>query len=732
MLTKHRCVTHDISTTEVSLDPSYYSDDDVGAAVGSVVSTAVSSGALASSISTAAFYTGISLPVTPISATAETVAGSDDNRGDYSYAYDRAAASNAMFDDDGQVLDADDSRFSRRRLLEDLGGGTDTGGGVGTGGDPSPAPTATFMPTISPPDARKLALQDSYGDGWNGAYYTLTAGGGSGETILKSTLSSSSNRADYAYTTDLSEKVQLGECYQFRVGSGSYDGEISWSIGDKDGTCTECADGDDGCEVECTAFHDCCTDDARDDGGAGHCSNGNNDCTSSDLYFIFIDPVTMLTSLGGCPTAPPSISISPTVTPAPSVPPTFRPTFSPTGSRDNLFGIDLANADLSPIYTTVKECEVYKIGDGNCDSVNNHMGCGFDGGDCCSYTRTLQEGELPYCEDTDENGGGGQTPAPTVMGTSSPTVPAVCQERADYNCKDAVGPEWPFFLSIEQARFGRYPFSLYTGMYQTIEAQKNTYLAHEEHIDGERMTVVEDMDGTMIPSMACPDCDAYDGPYQSMSFDTSVTSENMNPMFPGLETTRERFFLPPNQVVAGPMLTQRRIKGDTCVQLPSWEILKTYYNDGEGASGCLALIESMGEADVATSKESFGYDPTFLQTSSLYRATNEEIITKLYTYYNITDGDSMQIDGAFDKNRYKRVTSDEVDTASGVPYGFFYDQGTGDSGVTDYPIIFDINLNVSRASEFLTFMRDGSYLDGYTHMVSMEMLLFNPEMGIFV
>ena len=294
MLTKHRCVTHDISTTEVSLDPSYYSDDDVGAAVGSVVSTAVSSGALASSISTAAFYTGISLPVTPISATAETVAGSDDNRGDYSYAYDRAAASNAMFDDDGQVLDADDSRFSRRRLLEDLGGGTDTGGGVGTGGDPSPAPTATFMPTISPPDARKLALQDSYGDGWNGAYYTLTAGGGSGETILKSTLSSSSNRADYAYTTDLSEKVQLGECYQFRVGSGSYDGEISWSIGDKDGTCTECADGDDGCEVECTAFHDCCTDDARDDGGAGHCSNGNNDCTSSDLYFIFIDPVTML------------------------------------------------------------------------------------------------------------------------------------------------------------------------------------------------------------------------------------------------------------------------------------------------------------------------------------------------------------------------------------------------------------------------------------------------------
>ena len=31
-------------------------------------------------------------------------------------------------------------------------------------------------------------------------------------------------------------------------------------------------------------------------------------------------------------------------------------------------------------------CSADYIGNGVCNTVNNHMGCGFDGGDCCSYT----------------------------------------------------------------------------------------------------------------------------------------------------------------------------------------------------------------------------------------------------------------------------------------------------------------------------------------------------------
>jgi len=58
---------------QVSLDPSYYSDDDVGSSVGTSVSNAVASGALTSSIASAASSAGVSLPVTPTSATAETV-----------------------------------------------------------------------------------------------------------------------------------------------------------------------------------------------------------------------------------------------------------------------------------------------------------------------------------------------------------------------------------------------------------------------------------------------------------------------------------------------------------------------------------------------------------------------------------------------------------------------------------------------------------------------------------
>ena len=51
-------------------------------------------------------------------------------------------------------------------------------------------------------------------------------------------------------------------------------------------------------------------------------------------------------------------------------------------------------------------------------------------------------------------------------------------------------------------------------------------------------------------------------------------------------------------------------------------------------------------------------------------------------------------------------------------------------GCADFPVVFDINLNVSRAAELLTYLRDGSYLDGHTHMVQFEMLLFNPEVTV--
>ena len=56
----------------------------------------------------------------------------------------------------------------------------------------------------------------------------------------------------------------------------------------------------------------------------------------------------------------------------------------------------------------VARCIMSLYGDGTCDAVNNHFGCGFDGGDCCSYTVELPDDELPFCDtmtDDDDSSG---------------------------------------------------------------------------------------------------------------------------------------------------------------------------------------------------------------------------------------------------------------------------------------------------------------------------------------
>ena len=58
---------------------------------------------------------------------------------------------------------------------------------------------------------------DTYGDGWDGAYWTWTAEDGTAET---GTLEDSSGTADLCGNA----------CYTFEVSSGSYPYEISWSI----------------------------------------------------------------------------------------------------------------------------------------------------------------------------------------------------------------------------------------------------------------------------------------------------------------------------------------------------------------------------------------------------------------------------------------------------------------------------------------------------------------------
>ena len=89
----------------------------------------------------------------------------------------------------------------------------------------------------------------------------------------------------------------------------------------------------------------------------------------------------------------------------------FRIDYSSTNSSTNLDDLFLGLlcllglhrfVDLTPFYSRELTCLVEVMADGSCDNVNNHMGCGFDGGDCCSYTTTLSEDALPWCEEDEQ------------------------------------------------------------------------------------------------------------------------------------------------------------------------------------------------------------------------------------------------------------------------------------------------------------------------------------------
>jgi len=90
------------------------------------------------------------------------------------------------------------------------------------------------------------------------------------------------------------------------------------------------------------------------------------------------------------------------------------------------------------------------------------------------------------------------------------------------------------------------------------------------------------------------------------------------------------------------------------------------------------------------SREPFGVDPTYVSTESLYRSSN-------------APGEQ------YEANELK-----DADT----PYGFFYDGGCIDCSdkqkVRDFPVMFDVNFNVSRTDQYLTLLKEGGYLDSMT------------------
>ena len=128
---------------------------------------------------------------------------------------------------------------------------------------------------------------------------------------------------------------------------------------------------------------------------------------------------------------------------------------------------------------------------------------------------------------------------------------------------------------------------------------------------------------TRLPSLLCPDCKVYSGPYMSVPFGLSTssignnviganTSDRVDQVWPTLVMPRDRY-IGRNLVFLGPLLTQTRFASQQCDAKGSY--LTAYFR--QRGIRCPRSDESLN-------RSAFGVDPTFTSTSSLFRESNAE------------------------------------------------------------------------------------------------------------
>ena len=223
----------------------------------------------------------------------------------------------------------------------------------------------------------------------------------------------------------------------------------------------------------------------------------------------------------------------------------------------------------------------------------------------------------------------------------------------------------------------------------------------------------EAFDMSRIPTMACPDCPTYNGSYFQVSFALEVDSEGsptlqigattdqQTEIFPGLELTRARFLGPNNLIVIGPLLSQLRFHARECNIKSSR--FQGFLQAKEFSCRFSKFRDEHGELTTAISTEDYGIDATFSDQSSIYRESNWALLG---------DDDAQAI----------------------LPHGFSYAQGSGRSKVRDtfeFPVLFDVNFNASKANQLMAYLDEGNYIDDQTAEVHFMILTFNPIAGLW-
>ena len=128
--------------------------------------------------------------------------------------------------------------------------------------------------------------------------------------------------------------------------------------------------------------------------------------------------------------------------------------------------------------------------------------------------------------------------------------------------------------------------------------------------------------------------------------------------------------------------------------------------NGEGPFGLL----TKRFADICQTEDEtrapFGVDPAFVKGSRSFRQTN------------------------IDLNRTATLFGPGELSDNGMPYGFFYSMGSATG--KGYPVLLDVNANVSRANQLLDILEDGGYLDSATDTVKAQIVLLNIEDGSII
>ena len=333
-------------------------------------------------------------------------------------------------------------------------------------------------------------------------------------------------------------------------------------------------------------------------------------------------------------------------------------------------------------------CDSRKVGDGVCHLEYNVLGCDYDGGDCC-------DADADVVDIGEDFSGGTSVPicqAPWQDRTTAPWRFAVT--TSDGKTHATVPPL--LHRAVRDKLFLEFANELQT---TTRKAASTTppLVSLNEHAVVQLQADFDEIINGLAPSLACPECASFGETYRTIDFNVTVSDVNraagFNPggeaMFPqlGADDMRLRFMSSPNLVLYGPLLTQTRSKQGTC---PS---------NSEYASELGALTRKFCHLDEEGDGR-YGVDATFVEGAHRFRASNWDARDALYP------------------------SADDI-MPSGIPVGFSYDMGG--AGARNFPVLFSVNMNNSRAGWLLDVLEDGRYFDYLTRKAVLSVVLFNLE-----